>query len=143
VISFVCTIIVNYLFIFTLIVLVTLIKYINFEFWIYYFGSPKVIGQDPPLLLIGKKWLYQGRKKKKRSKRWTRSQTNSEWNIIQRFLLKQSSHNLFGPLLSFTSIPPSLGHNTSLIKSTQIKDWLLSFEGFNLEENFDLLTGLF
>jgi len=37
----------------------------------------------------------------------------------------------------------SLGHNTSLIKSTQIKDWLLSFEGFNLEENFDLLTGLF
>ena len=38
---------------------------------------------------------------------------------------------------------PSLGHNTSLIKSTQIKYWLLSFEGFNSEENFDLLTGLF
>jgi len=38
---------------------------------------------------------------------------------------------------------PSLGHDTSLIKSTQIKDWLLCFEGFNLEENFDLLTGLF
>jgi len=36
-----------------------------------------------------------------------------------------------------------MGHDTSLIKSTQIKDWLLSFEGFNLEENFDLLTGLF
>jgi len=52
-----------------------------------------------------------------RKKRWTKwSQTNSEWNIIQRSLLKQST--------------PSLGHNTSLIKSTQIKDWLLSFEGF-------------
>jgi len=38
---------------------------------------------------------------------------------------------------------PSLGHDTSLIKSTQIKVCLLSFEGFNLEENFDLLKSLF
>jgi len=38
---------------------------------------------------------------------------------------------------------PSLGHDTSLIKSTQIKDWLLYFEGFNIEEDFDLLIGLF
>ena len=38
---------------------------------------------------------------------------------------------------------PSLGHDTSQIKSIQIKDWMLSFEGFNLEENLDLLSGLF
>jgi len=47
--------------------------------------------------------------------------------------------------LAFTIIyfhTPSLGHDTSLIKSTQIKDWLLSFEGFDLEKIFDLLTGL-
>jgi len=37
---------------------------------------------------------------------------------------------------------PSLKHNTSLIKSTQIKDWFLSFEGFSLEEKFYLLTSL-
>jgi len=34
------TIILNYLFIF--IVLMTIIKYINFEFWVYYFGSPNI-----------------------------------------------------------------------------------------------------
>ena len=38
---------------------------------------------------------------------------------------------------------PNFGNDTSLIKSTQIKDWLFSFKGFNLEENFDLLTDLF
>jgi len=83
------------------------------------------------------------RKEKKKQKVNKRSQTNFEWNIIQRSLFETT---LTSPFLAFTIIyfhTPSLGHDTSLIKSTQIKYFLLSFEGFNLEESFDLQIGLF
>jgi len=49
------------------------------------------------------------KEKKKRSKRWTRkSETNSEWNIIQRSLFETTIISLFGSLLSFTSVPLAL-----------------------------------
>jgi len=83
------------------------------------------------------------KEKKKRSKRWTRSQTNYEWNIIQRSLFEITLTSLVRAFTIIYFHTPSLGHNTSLIESTQIKDWLLSFECFNLEKNFDLLIGLF
>jgi len=65
-------------------------------------------------------WLY--RKKKAKVWRMTIKGQNierkkgeqeevkqiSEWNIIQRSLLKQSSYHLFGCLLSFTPIPLAL-----------------------------------
>jgi len=45
------------------------------------------------------------KEKKKRSKRWTRrSQTNSEWNIIQRSLFEKTLTSFVWHLLSFTSI---------------------------------------
>jgi len=84
------------------------------------------------------------KRSKYRKKRWTkRSQTNFEWNIIQRSLFETSLTSLVWAFTIIHFHTLSLGHDTSLIKSTQIKDWLLSFEGFNLEEKFDLLTGLF
>jgi len=83
---------------------------------------------------------YQERYKK----RWTkRSQTNFEWNIIQRSLFETTLTSLVWAFTIIHFHTPSLGHDTSLIKSTEIRDWLLSFEGFNLEEKIDLLTGLF
>ena len=85
-----------------------------------------------------------GHIKKDTKKRWTkRSQTNFEWNIIQRSLFETTLTSLVWAFTIIHFHTPSLGHDTSLIKSTQIKDWLLSFEGFNVEEKFDLLTGLF
>ena len=67
--------------------------------------------------------------------------------ILNKTLFKDPCETILTSLVwDFTIIyfhTPSLGHNTSLIKSTQIIDWLLSFKGFNLEKNFDLLIGLF
>jgi len=49
------------------------------------------------------------KEKKKRSKMWIRrSETNYEWNIIQRSLFETTITSLFGPLISFTSIPLTL-----------------------------------
>jgi len=91
-----------------------------------------------------KEMVISRKEKKKRSKRWTRrSQRISEWNIIQRSLFETTLTSLVWAFTIIYFHTPSLGHNISLIKSTQIKDWLLSFEGFNLEENFDFLTSLF
>jgi len=85
-------------------------------------------------------WSYQERYKK----RWTKwSQINIEWNIIQRSLFETTLTSLVWAFTIIHFHTPILGHDTSLIKSTQIKDWLLSFEDFNLEEKFDLLTSLF
>ena len=83
-------------------------------------------------------------KYRKQKKRWTKwSQINIEWNIIQRSLFETTLTSLVWAFTIIHFHTPSLGHDTSLIKFTQIKDWLLSFVGFNLEENFDLLPGLF
>ena len=50
-----------------------------------------------------KKWLYQENKRKREAKdEQERSQTNSEWNIIQRSLFETTLTSLVGPLLSFT-----------------------------------------
>ena len=48
-------------------------------------------------------WLYQENKRKRQAKGELK-EVKLILNIIQRSLLKQSSHHLFGPLLSFTSI---------------------------------------
>jgi len=95
-------------------------------------------------------WLYQEKKKKAKCEQEEVKQILNE-TLFKDPCLKQPSHHLFETTLTslvwiFTIIyfhTRSLGHDTSLIKSTQIKDWLLSFEGFNLEENFDLLAGFF
>jgi len=51
-----------------------------------------------------------------------------------------SSHHFFWGFIIIFFHTLSLGQNTSLIKSTRIKYWLLSVKGLNLEQNFDLLT---
>jgi len=83
----------------------------------------------------------------KKSKREAKGEQEEVKQILNETLFKylcskQPSHHF----LAFTIIyfhTPSLGHDTSLIKFTQIKDWLLSFESFNLEKHFYLLIGLF
>jgi len=83
-------------------------------------------------------------KYRKKEKRWTKwSQINIEWNIIQISLFETTLTSLVWAFTIIHFHTPDLSHDTSLIKSTQIKDWLLSFKGFNLEEIFYLLIGLF
>jgi len=86
----------------------------------------------------------RNKRSKYKKKRWTkRSQTNIEWNIIQISLFQTTLTSLSGAFTIIFFHTLRLGHDTSLIKSTQIKDSLLSFKHFNLEKNFDLLTSLF
>ena len=79
-----------------------------------------------------------------RKKKVNEMKSNKYWmKHYSNILVWNNPHITFWAFTIIYFHTPSLSHDTSLIKSTQIKDWLLSFEGFNLEENFDLLIGLF
>ena len=79
-------------------------------------------------------WLYQENKRKREAK----GEQKEVKQILNETLFKDPclKTTLTSLVWAFTIIhfhTPSLGHDTSLIKSTQIKDWLLSFKGFSLE----------
>jgi len=79
-----------------------------------------------------------------RKKKVNEMKSNKYWMKHYSKILVWNNPHITCLSLYYHSIPyPDLSHDTSLIKSTQIKDWLLSFEGFNLQEIFYLLTGLF
>jgi len=92
-------------------------------------------------------WSYQERKKRNeslenRNKRWkykkkvNKKKSNKFWmKHYSKILVWNNYHITFWAFNIIYIHTPSFGHDTSLIKSTQIKDCLLSFEGFNLEEN--------
>ena len=84
------------------------------------------------------------RSKYRKKKKVNKKKSNKLWmKHYSKILVEKILTSLVWTFTIIYFHTPSLGHNTNLLKSAQIKDSLLSFEVFNLKENFDLLTSLF